>query len=178
MDLNIYIIDNLDHENGGIMRKRAVARIFFGIIISCLFPLTGCHKKAKLAGLETVIGTYVINYKLNTSGSAQTGGPNDGNPYHSSGVYYEQGPYFIDAIPGRYRITTVELGPQGGGAGGVWSGDSNAGTFTHVRETVNESIEIDHTFGQIVLFTYDWYPFDNSDQMWEKVELVRLETTD
>lgn len=160
------------------MKNKALARLLCCIIIASLFPLTGCHRKAKLAGLETVIGTYVINYKLNTSGAAPTGGANDGNPYKSTGVYYETGPYFIDAVPGTYRITTVEVGPEGAGNGGVWRGDMNSGMFNYVKGIVNESIEIDHTFGQIVLFAWDWVPYDNSDQKWVKVELARIETNE
>src|ERR1041384_3971872 len=93
----------------------------------------------------TLIGTYSVSYRWNTAGCAPPGGDfsnlNFGNPYSCVG---SPGPYYIDAEPGRYKVVFP------GDACSIWS----SGHRTGGRGVV----EFDHTFGQIVLYAWDWIP--------------------
>ncbi len=116
-----------------------------GIEISCSLPVVMAAQ---------VIGVYRVNYRYNA------GAPNplilpvppealpDSNGYNtgvpSSVIYpspYPPGPIAINATPGRYHVTAVANGGNGGNAC-VWSGDATGGTFFY-----GSGYEFDHKGG-------------------------------
>lgn len=121
----------------------------------------------------TVIGTFQINYRLNAAGCVPTGSPLDGNPYNCpSGI--PPGPHFLNAQPGRYRVEALFFTPLGGGgAPHIWSGDASAGT-RYALGASTATIDFDHTFGQIVLYAWDWIPSDNDPSVYTEVRLTQL----
>lgn len=138
------------------MCKRFIKIVAFLAVLSVasLFNLPTCHANQ-----------YEINYRYNAAGRY-----GDPNPYYGNRI--PPGPHFIDAAPGHYRITVLEVGPGGWANSHVgWSGDSGSGTLIGIPTEVGQSTTFEHTFGQIVLYAYDWYPWDNPPENWTKVSL-------
>ncbi len=49
----------------------------------------------------------------------------------------------------------------------VWDGDANSGTLYHLNPQT-PSVTFDHVSGEITLYHYDWFPFDNDPSaIWE-----------
>ncbi len=114
-----------------------------------------------------LVGTYTVNDLYNASGDPPWS-PYIKNPYHSNNS--SAGPYFIDAAPGHYKVDLMAIGDWAAYAY-AWSGTADAGTSYYLGTTVGTSTEFDHNVGQIVLYTYDWWPWDNPPQNWSTFQL-------
>ncbi len=135
-------------------------RVYIGtllVVVSLAFP--------SISAADELLGTYNLNYRYNAAGCNNSAGPpTAGNPYYCN--YIAPGPYFINAPPGEYRVEVVEA--SGGGGAAVFSGDSSGGTKFIAPVTFY------HSSGQIVLYWHDWYPWDNSDTIYEILALYRI----
>src|SRR5262249_42728171 len=124
----------------------------------------------------TLLGTFNINYLYNTAGCQPTGSPNDSDPYFCVDTL-GPGPFYINAVPGQYRVVVVSAA-NGGANAAVWSGDtSHADAHSGLPPCPGFSFNFTHSFGQIVLYAFDWAPFDNSPSQFTVVSLYQLSTT-
>ena len=127
---------------------------------------------------QQLIGTYRINYRYNTAGCFPPDWPNptptEGNPYYCLDPI-GPGPYFINAAPGRYRA--VVTGFSAASSARLWSGDASGGLRYDAPldpPQVGVNLDFDHTFGQIVLYAWDWYVYDNDSSAYVDVALYSL----
>ncbi|MCX6629611.1 MAG: choice-of-anchor D domain-containing protein, partial [Candidatus Solibacter sp.] len=111
---------------------------------------------------QQLLGTYTVNYRWNTGGCSFS----DPNPYHCAG---SPGPIYVTAAPGKYKAVVTRLGPNPNGLARMWDGDSSNGTVYELPQGAN--VSFDHTFGQIVLYYWDWVPEDNPPDVWTEVQL-------
>jgi hypothetical protein len=129
---------------------------------------------------EILIGDYTINYFYNAGGCYA--GPvyddhnplintdGKGNPYDCS--YISPGPIFINAAPGEYRVAIEDK--TGGVSANLWSGDALGGTRYYLDNlSIGSSVDINHTYGQIVLYAWDWNPYDNPSSSTMTVSLYK-----
>ena len=136
------------------------------LLLSLVTLLLLLPKNVKAA--DTLIGTFDVNYRYNAAGCAPSGGPNDGNPYFCpSGI--PPGPHFIDAAPGQYKLVV-----DAGQGCGVWNGDASSGTVSGTGHAPGEIVYLDHQFGQIVLFYWDWYVLDNDPSIQTTISLFQV----
>lgn len=122
--------------------------------------------------LSIPIGTYTVDYHDNAAGQYTDFSNPDyskANPYY--GNLIAPGPIFINAVPGTYEIIV-----ESGLGNGVWSGDATGGTFLTTGHAPGESVTFNHTFGQIALYYWDWYPYDNPHDQ-TTVSLYRIESS-
>ena len=119
----------------------------------------------------TLIGTFVVDYHTNAAGCAPMSGQN-GNPYYCLGPL-GPGPYYLAQPPGRYRV--VRVGEPGDGASTrIWSGDASSGAMYKATGPQFTSLDFEHTFGTIVLYSGNWYGYDNSESQTTTLALYRL----
>jgi hypothetical protein len=123
------------------------------------------------ANAQQLIGTFNVNYLTNTAGC----GPTSPNPYFCIDPL-GPGPYFINVPPGRYEVVTVSSNLQGGNPV-VWDGNASSGVSAPLSYVPGSVVMLNHTFGQIVLFQFDWYPYDNDPNHWIIVSLYQLNTS-
>ena len=114
---------------------------------------------------QQLLGTYTVNYRWNTGGCSFS----DTNPYHCAG---SPGPIYVTSAPGKYKAVVTRLGPNPNGLARMWDGDSSKGTVYELPQGAN--VSFDHTFGQIVLYYWDWAPEDNPTDVWTEVQLYRV----
>lgn len=113
-----------------------------------------------------LINTYTINTLYNAAGGPP-GTPIEKNPYYEN--YMTPGAIFIDALPGDYRTILINIGSAPTNAY-VWSGTDVSGVSYNINYSVTEFV---HNSGQLVLYSYDWYPWDNPSDEWSTFELYR-----
>ena len=77
-----------------------------------------------------------------------------------------------------YRIVVRDFGPDGSGNGVAWFGDASGGTALSLHPVSGYTVEHELTFGQLVLFAYDWYIADNSPNAWTTVDLYSVSDPD
>ena len=94
-----------------------------------------------------------------------------GNPFYCS--YIPPGPIVIPAALGLYRLTVI----GGNTAGTIWNGDANGGSHIFMPANVGDSLDFDHTGADIVLYYWDWYPWDNNPANTMTVDLYSENTT-
>jgi hypothetical protein len=124
-------------------------------------PMVSWKPRLELLEDRTVLDIYLGNYGV--SYFYQAAGRNgDPNPYYN--VQVSPGPYYIDASPGKYYVVTTGNGAHPAG-GSLWSGDASSGTHYGLDVTPGSRVDFTHTHGQIVLYAWDWYPWDN-DPTW------------
>jgi hypothetical protein len=119
----------------------------------------------------TFVGSYSINYLYNAAGCCPSGQPSDGNPYQC--VY--ESPIRFPAVAGTYVIDITAIGPDGAANADVWSGDATTGTRTSIPGTPGESVSFTHAAGEISLYAWDWYPWDNPSTMSTQVDVYRVD---
>lgn len=137
------------------------------------FTLAILAAMATSASANELIGTYTIDYLYNAAGCID-GYPNNvtpssGNPYFCS--YESPGPIVIDATPGDYEVVTVGLSPVCCGSPNVWAGNASGGVRYPIESVLNSTVNFDLISGQIVLYAWDWYPFDNNPSISTTVAL-------
>jgi hypothetical protein len=114
---------------------------------------------------QTLIGTYTINALQNAGGCPPVNPslgatPSDGNPYSCVGPY--AGPIVVAAPPGNYRVVVTGITDPGTTNGRIWAGNATGGTGYYINpQTIGTAIDFTLTFGNIILYTYDWYAYDN-----------------
>lgn len=116
------------------------------------------------------LGAYQVNYYEQAAGCYGTGLPQEGNPYECVGG----APYYLTAAPGTYVIETVTIGPTGPGNARAWSGDATGGTGYYLSDSPGGTVTFTHTTGQLVLYAWDWYRWDNSPNSWQEVQVYRV----
>ncbi|HEY3283849.1 MAG TPA: hypothetical protein VGN26_16405 [Armatimonadota bacterium] len=121
------------------------------------------------ASTPEYVDSYRINYRFNAAGGPD-GQPDFLNPFRYPAVI-QPGPLVLSLPTGRYRVTVMGYGPQGGVSGVAYAGDGVSGVATRVVAPVTE-LTLDH--GQIRLFAHDWAPGDNSPDIWTDVAVYRL----
>lgn len=116
------------------------------------------------------IGTYTVNYRYNAGGQYTSMSNPDYsllNPYY--GTFISPGPIFINANPGRYQLVVVS-----GTGCCAWSGDATGGTFLAAGKNQGDIVELDHLYGQIALYFWDWYPWDNDPNNQTTISVYRI----
>ncbi|MDP1861776.1 MAG: hypothetical protein Q8K82_24130 [Gemmatimonadaceae bacterium] len=116
---------------------------------------------------RTVIGTYNLNYYNNAGGCISSP-----NPYFC--VYVAPGPQRIPVPRGCYEVKVLSgLGLPGNAA--VWTGSSASGRHFGLNP-VTPKVRFSHRSGEISIYHYDWYPWDNDPAAVWKFELARIGT--
>jgi len=121
---------------------------------------------------DTLIGTFTVNYRYNAAGQAV----DQSNPDYTKanpcfGNTIPPGPIFVPntTAPGQYKLVVVS------GAGcAVWDGDCSSGTFFVTGHNPGEEVTINHTFGQIVLYYWDWIAGDNDPSIQTTVSVYQV----
>ena len=106
---------------------------------------------------DVLVGRFTVNPRNNAAGRYTDQSHPDytqANPYF--GNLIAPGPIFINATPGQYKFVV-----EAGTGCHVWSGDASRGTFLVPGPSPAEIVTFAHTFGQIALYYWDWYPYDN-----------------
>jgi len=120
--------------------------------------------------LGTLIGAYNINYRYNAAGTLPADWPHptsaDGNPYNALG-----GAIVVNAAPGDYHVVITEENDLRSAQ--LWSGDASSGFRTSLELPVGSVVDVTHTFGQLVFYAWDWYPYDNPTDSYIVVDLYR-----
>lgn len=136
------------------MKTNTINKVMlFGLVTSTLAAIFAPSVRAQ----ETVVGTYTINYRSNCAGiytDQSHPNPTNANPYFNTSI--PPGPVFLSVPPGTYRLEIVS-----GGGCSIWSGDSSNGTWSVTGHSPGESVTVNHLFGQIALYYWDWVPGDN-----------------
>jgi len=138
----------------------------------CLALVGMLISKLTTAQADTLIGTFTVNYRYNAAGQAV----NQSNPDYTKanpcfGNTIPPGPIFVPntTTPGQYRLVTVS------GAGcGVWSGDCTGGTFWATGHGPGEEVTVSGTFGQLVLYYWDWIASDNDPGVQTTIEVYKV----
>jgi hypothetical protein len=118
--------------------------------------------------VEEHIGTYTVNARYNAAGRYTDQSHPDmtkANPYFGNSI--PPGPIFIDAAPGRYRIIT-----ESAAGCSIWSGNSSTGAWF----ASYPSVEFEHQFGEIALYFWDWYAYDNDPSVEVIISVYQLKT--
>lgn len=127
---------------------------------------------------QTLLGTYTINAYSNAGGCPPTQvptAPSDGNPFGCVGP--APGPIVVAATPGKYRVVTTSFTVNGGNPR-VWAGTASSGVGYYLSTGIGSKVEFTVSAGSsVVLFTYDWYAYDNDPAATTTVQLFRLPTT-
>lgn len=126
---------------------------------------------------DVLINTYNVNYRFNSSGCFPPGG-DFGNVPASNPFLCLGSPHIASVPSGKYKVVTKGFGPAGVANCLVWSGDASGGTRYATSRTIGGSIEIDHTFGQLAFYFWDWLPEDNDPNQSTEVELYALSSLD
>jgi len=119
-----------------------------------------------------VIGTFTVDTLNNTAGCPFSGSASDRNPYVCP-TALPPGPFYINVPAGDYRLTAISFGSAGPGNIYLWDGDASSGTSLATPRVLDGTLDFTHTIGQIVLYDYDWFPFDNNPL---ESTTLRLET--
>ncbi|MFN8572041.1 MAG: hypothetical protein U0132_08295 [Gemmatimonadaceae bacterium] len=121
----------------------------------------GDSQSASLAHFDdhsVVSSAFGVSYYANAGGCL--GNP---NPYFC--VSIPPGPIHLNVAPGRYRVEILSgFGSPGNAA--VWDGDASSGTHFGLNVST-PSVTFSHNAGQITLYHWDWYPWDNETAVWE-----------
>jgi hypothetical protein len=124
--------------------------------------------------LDTYLGNFGVSYFSQAAGNSP---PSDGNPYNN--VQVSPGPYHINASPGKYYLVTTGFNPGHYAPGAsVWSGDASSGTRIGLSAAVGARTDFTLTHGEIVLYAWDWYPWDNDPQAISYYDLYKVSATD
>lgn len=153
--------------------KISVVLIAILMLVSMIIPSVAIADGPPEPPSGQLIGTYTISYRLNAAGCPPWSGQN-GNPFYCISPI-PPGPYFIDPALtpyGRYAVRTIAC--NGGANANVWYGDASGGSRFYISGQVGHITEFEHTFGQIVLYAWDWYVWDNDVNNTMTVELWRL----
>ena len=119
---------------------------------------------------DALVGRYSVNYRDNAAGRYTDQSRPDytqANPYYGNVI--PPGPVFINAAPGQYRLVV-----EAGGGCGVWSGDATRGSFLFTGHNPGEAVTLEHGFGQIALYYWDWYAHDNDAGVGTTIAVYRI----
>jgi hypothetical protein len=120
---------------------------------------------------EVLVGRFTVNARDNAAGRYTDQSRPDytqANPFF--GNLIPPGPVFINATPGQYKLVV-----EAGAGCGVWSGDASRGTFLVTGHNPSEIVTFTQAFGQIVLYYWDWYPYDNDPNVRTTIAVYRIE---
>ncbi len=116
---------------------------------------------------RVVLGTFDVSYYSNAGGCF-----GDPNPYFC--VNIAPGPIHVAVSPGCYQVKVLSgLGLPGNAT--VWDGTSAGGQRFALNPTTPR-VRFTHTTGEITLYHYDWFPWDNDPSAIWSLELSRLGT--
>lgn len=114
---------------------------------------------------RSIIGTYAVSYYLNAGGCF-----GDPNPYFC--VNIAPGPIHIPLPAGCYQVKVLS-GLTLPGNASVWDGTSLAGRYFGLNPATPR-VRFEHHSGDVTLYHFDWFPWDNDPSAVWTFELSRL----